>query len=126
MKLDDGVGWAIRNGMYTFGAETPYDMLRASARYTLHDVHKMVTCDVLALRGSDDIYGPGQASLFKDAFPNARSYVFVEYARGTGASEHCQIGSVEQAAETIVSWVRARALDRPVPTSAPDLAAAVA
>ncbi len=126
MKFDDGVGWAIRNGMYTFGVETPYDMLRVSAGYTLRDVHEMITCDVLALRGNDDIYGSDQASLFKDAFPNARSYAFVEYARGTGASEHCQIGSVEQAAQAIVGWVRAQALDRPVPTRAPNVAVAVA
>jgi pimeloyl-ACP methyl ester carboxylesterase len=112
MKLDDGVGWAIRNGMYTFGADTPYDMLRASARYTLHDVHNLIGCDVLAMRGDDDIYGQGQAALFQGAFPNARSYDFVEFARATGGSEHCQIGSVEQAAQAIVSWVRARALER--------------
>jgi pimeloyl-ACP methyl ester carboxylesterase len=86
MRLDEGVGWAIRNGMYTFGAATPYDMLRASARYTLHDVHTRVTCDVLALRGVDDIYGPDQGSLFRDAFPNARSYDLVEYDRATNTA----------------------------------------
>lgn len=106
MRFDDSVRWAIRNGMYTFGGETPYDMLRASAGYTLCDVHDKVTCDVLALRGEDDIYGPAQATRFSRAFPNARSYSFVEYNLGTGGSEHCQIGSVEQAAQTIVTWLR--------------------
>lgn len=104
MKVDDGVRWAIRNGMYTFGAETPYAMFRASAAYTLRDVHELITCDVLALRGDDDIYGAGQAALFSVAFPKARTYAFVEYARATGASEHCQIGSVERATQTIMKW----------------------
>jgi pimeloyl-ACP methyl ester carboxylesterase len=112
MKFDTSARWLIRNGMYTFGEENPYDMLHASAAYTLHDVHDKVTCDVLALRGDDDIYGPAQAELFRTAFPNARSYTFVEYARGTGAAEHCQIGSIEQAAQTIVSWLLSHSSDR--------------
>jgi hypothetical protein len=52
MKVDDSVRWAIRNGMYSFGAQTAYDMLRATAACTLRDVQQRITCDVLALRGA--------------------------------------------------------------------------
>lgn len=52
----------------TFGGRTPYDALQASAAYTLEDVHEKVPCDVLVLRGDDDIYGPRQGSMFRNAF----------------------------------------------------------
>lgn len=116
MRFDSGARWALRNAMYTFGGQTPYDALQASAAYTLADIHKKVSCDVLVLRGEDDIYGPKQGALFRNAFPNARSYEFAEFDRDSGASEHCQIGSVEAAAQEIVRWLRAHAIEQPMPT----------
>lgn len=117
MRFDSGARWALHNAMYTFGCTTPYDALHASAAYTLHDVHENVHCDVLALRGVDDIYGPAQGELFRTAFPNARSYEFVQFDRASGAAEHCQLGAVEIAAQEVVRWLRVQAIERPVPVA---------
>jgi len=106
-RFNQGLRWALRNGMWTVGGENPYEFLKIAEAYTLHDVHEKITCPVLVFYGEDDLYVSDgvQDRLFETAFKNAESHTLKKFTREDGSAEHCQSGSVTQAAQFLVSWI---------------------
>ena len=112
-KWDRGVRWGVNNGLWTIGGKNPYEMVQKMGAYTLEDVQDKVWCHVLCMYGENDIYvsDANQMKLFKDSFRNAASYTFKVFSEKDGSAEHCQIGSTEQTAKAIVSWLKKCGLD---------------
>ena len=106
-RFDQGMRWGLRNGMWTIGGKNTYEYLKTAEAYTLHDVHEKITCPVLVFYGENDFYVSDgvQDKLYETAFQNAESYTLKIFKKEEGSAEHCQSGSVAQAARFLVSWM---------------------
>jgi alpha-beta hydrolase superfamily lysophospholipase len=109
MTRDFTVDWGIRQGMYVTGTQSPSEFLRAIESYTLRDVARAVTADVLILAGSEDHHVPAdQLERQVRAHTSARSVTARRFTRAEGGHAHCQIGSLDLAAATITHWIQER------------------
>jgi len=108
MKVDMTNRWAVTNGLWTMGGETPSDYLNNMKPYTCKDIHDKVTCPVLVFYGEKDLYVADgvQDVLFANSFKNAKSHTMKAFYDKDGSAEHCQIGSIEQATMTFVQWMK--------------------
>jgi pimeloyl-ACP methyl ester carboxylesterase len=107
-KSDIGKRWALENGYWVIGGETPFEFLQKTGAYTLAPVADRITCDVLLLRGDKDhLIPPGEAGLFKKHIRNARSFRMHTFLDADGAGEHCQAGAPEQFHQVFFDWVQA-------------------
>ncbi len=113
-RSDRGLRWGLSNGTWTIGGTTPFDMLKKFSPYTLESVHEKVKCHVLCIYGEKDIYvsDERQRALFEKSFKNAASYTLKIFTEKDGAAEHCQIGSMEQAVQSFMAWMKEKGLDR--------------
>ena len=89
--------------MGTSGLLETAEVLRA---YTLQDVAKRITSDVLILAGEDDHFVPvEQVKQFEDSLTRARSVTSVIYDRESGGAEHCQLGAITLWHAAFFDWL---------------------
>ena len=89
--------------MGTSGLLETAEVLRA---YTLQDVAKRITSDVLILAGEDDHFVPvEQVKQFEDGLTRARSVTSVIYDRESGGAEHCQLGAITLWHAAFFDWL---------------------
>lgn len=100
--------WGINNGIASMGGQTPFEFLTAAKQYTLKDVHDKVQCPVIVFYGEHDwfIADGIQDVMYRKAFKNSRSYTLKTFPFEDGSSEHCQAGTIEQAAMVFVQWTK--------------------
>ncbi|MCK7466993.1 MAG: alpha/beta hydrolase [Desulfosudis oleivorans] len=71
---DMGKRWALNNGYWTIGADTPFDLLEKTDPFSLTEVADKITCDVLIMSSDKDHLIPtSEAGRFKQHIKNARS-----------------------------------------------------
>jgi hypothetical protein len=54
MKSDPNTRFNIKHGMWTAGANSPYDLITGVKKYTLKDIIKNITCLTLVLDAEKD------------------------------------------------------------------------
>ncbi len=91
------------NGMYTFGAKTPSDMLRMLKPYNMRAVADKVQCTMLVVDSEQDHDLPGQAKELYNALVCPKEYML--FTKLEGAEEHCQMGAVMISGERILNWL---------------------
>lgn len=101
MKKDVDTGWFFANGMFTFGADTPSELIRMLRPYHLRDVAPKIAGTVLVVDSEGDRDLPGQARQLHDALQTARDYLL--FTREEGAEEHCQMGAIMISGERILN-----------------------
>jgi len=107
-KSDIGKRWALDNGCWVIGGETPFELLQKTGAYTLAPVADKITCDVLLLCGDKDHLIPlEEAGHFRKHVRNARSFQMHTFRDEDGAGEHCQAGALEQFHQVFFDWVQA-------------------
>ncbi len=80
-------------------------------RYTTADVSGRVTADVLVLAGAEDHYVPvEQFPRQIAALTRARSVTARLFTRAEQAQNHCQVGNMGLALETVVRWMETPSL----------------
>ena len=100
------VRWAVAQGTYVLGVESPYRFLRRARAFRTGDVSPRVTQDVLLLAGSADHYVPlRQLHRQMLALTNARSVTARVFMPAEQAHNHCQIGNVGLAVQVILGWL---------------------
>lgn len=105
-KTSPLVDWGVKQGMHITGTKTPFEYLRAIEKYTTKNISGLVRQDVLLMAGSEDHYVPvDQLYSQARALASARSLTLRLFTRAEHAQNHCQVGNMGLAAETILAWI---------------------
>ncbi|MFD1515274.1 alpha/beta hydrolase family protein [Halomarina rubra] len=96
--------WLMENSRWVFGVETAADLQRTLREYSLADDARRIDCPTLVLAGEDDHFVPVElADEFVDLVGESASrHVF---RTEEGAGEHCQVGNLTLATDTIYDWL---------------------
>jgi pimeloyl-ACP methyl ester carboxylesterase len=103
MKMNTGVRWGLRNGVWTFGAKSFADYLRQSASYTLEGIAHEIACPTLVMEAEEDKFLKGQAQRVASALKCPTKLVTLHASEGAG--EHCHMGAMRLAHQTMFDWL---------------------
>jgi len=100
------VQWALPQGMRVMGSPTPYDFLRSTLQFDTARFSHLIQQDVLLLAGQDDHYVPrGQLSVQITSLTHVRSLTARMFTAQEQASNHCQLGNIGLALDTMLDWM---------------------
>ena len=106
MKIDLLAQWGIKQGMYVMGVNSPYKLFRKFSKFTTKDISKLITQDVLVLAGSEDHYvSMEQFHAQMKVLVNAGSVTGRIFTPMENAQNHCQVGNMGLAIDTIINWI---------------------
>jgi len=97
------------NGMYTFGAQTPSELMRMLKPYHLRDVADKIKCKMIVVDSEEDKSLPGQAHQLFEALNCPKEYLL--FTKEEGAAEHCQMGAVMISTERILNRLEILLID---------------
>ena len=103
MKKNPGVRWIFGNGMWTFGAESPGELIKMTRPYTMKNIVNQIKCKMLVVDSEDDSDMPGQARKLYEALKCPKEYML--FTKEEGAEEHCQMGACFISTERIFNWL---------------------
>lgn len=103
MKKDITLRWVFNNGMYTFGAKSPSELIRMTRPYKLAEVVDKIKCRVLVVDSEEDKDMAGQARKLYRALCCPKDYLL--FTVKEGAEEHCQMGAQMISSERIFNWL---------------------
>ena len=90
MANDPTVRWAITNGMYVMGMDSPRAFAACYLDYTLAGgIAEQITCPTLVCDGESDMFWPGQPQELFDHLTCPKTLLRFTNAEGAGA--HCSI-----------------------------------
>ena len=99
--------WMMGNLMYITKSKTPLDAFDIWLKLNEKNLHsEMVKQDVLYLTGRNDHFVPFKMhDLQIRALTNARSVADVVFKKESHAQNHCQIGNIGLALDTMINWM---------------------
>ncbi|MFE7587998.1 alpha/beta fold hydrolase [Kitasatospora sp. NPDC057512] len=103
MRASTQVRWALRNGVWTFGAASVADYIRRTADYTLDGVAQLIDCPTLVLDAENDQFFRGQPQEVQAALTCPHTLVTLPEAEGAG--EHCHMGAMFRFHQTAFDWL---------------------
>ncbi|MFH1836846.1 MAG: alpha/beta fold hydrolase [Candidatus Omnitrophota bacterium] len=103
MKEDITTKWFFENGMWTFQAKSPADLMQKLKKYTLKDVVKQIKCDMLVIDAEDDMFFKDQPRELYDALDCPKDYIL--FTGEQTAQAHCQMGAIAISNEVIFNWL---------------------
>ncbi|MFD7015286.1 hypothetical protein [Streptomyces sp. NPDC059928] len=89
MKGSTQLRWALRNGVWAFGAASVADYIRRTADYTLDGVAQLIDCPTLIPDGENDQFFHGQPQRVQAALTCPNTLLTLTEAEGAG--EHCHM-----------------------------------
>jgi len=98
------VRWALRNGVWAFGADSFADLIRKAADYTLDGVANQIIAPTLIMDGEDDQFLKGQPQLVEKALASAPA-TLVTLTSAEGAGEHTHAGALGRAHPVMFDWL---------------------
>jgi pimeloyl-ACP methyl ester carboxylesterase len=106
MKKSPLFDWAMHQAMLVLGASTSYQVFQKSRPFTTQDISPLVKQDTLLMAGSEDNLIP-LSHFYQQiaALKNARSLTARLFTRAEHAQNHCQVGNLRLAVDTITSWI---------------------
>ncbi|WP_035804509.1 alpha/beta hydrolase family protein [Kitasatospora mediocidica] len=102
--------WALRNGVWTFGATSVADYIRRTADYTLDGVARFIDCPTLILDAENDQFFHGEPQRVAAALTCPHTLITLPEAEGAG--EHCHVGAMSRFQQVTFDW-----LDTTLPTT---------
>lgn len=98
--------WALSQGMYITGTDTPYAFYQNLSGHELSGITDLLTQDVLLLAGEEDHYIPSnQFYRLKNSIHKARSLTCRLFTKAEGGEQHCQIGNHMLAVNFMLEWL---------------------
>ncbi|TCO55223.1 alpha/beta hydrolase family protein [Actinocrispum wychmicini] len=97
------VRWALRNGVWTFGASSSADYIRKTKPYTLAGIAQQIACPTLVLDAENDIFFRGEAARVYEALTCPKELVVGTEAEGAG--EHCHMGAMLLTHQRVFDWL---------------------
>lgn len=113
-KFDIQIAWEFYHGMWTFGVDSPTNVLREMKKYSLHVAGakkylQQVTCPVLITGAADTIYWEPELStelIFADLnhIPDEQKKMWI--AKGVGyGGQQAKIGAMSIAHQKMFAWL---------------------
>lgn len=102
MKESIFIRWFFNNGMFTFGVDTPAELMIKTKEYTLKDVVKKIKCRMLVIQGEADTLSTDGKKLY-DELECPKD--FMVFTREETAQAHCQMGADGISNEKIFNWL---------------------
>jgi alpha-beta hydrolase superfamily lysophospholipase len=103
MSASTDTRWAVQNGMFTFGSDSPGAWFRAALDYTLDGVAQRIQCPTLVIDTEGERAFQGQAKALYDALTCEKSFML--FTAAEGAEDHCQVGSPLLSAQRVFDWL---------------------
>ena len=103
ISADVNTGWFYANGMFTFGAKSPSELLRMLKPYNMENYAEKIKCTMLVVDSEDEKGLPGQSKQLFDALECPKEFMF--FTTEEGAGEHCQMGAIMISGERILNWL---------------------
>jgi hypothetical protein len=104
MSVNTQIRWALRNGMWAMGADSPADLFRLFRHYTLAGIADRITAPALVLEADNDQFFKGEPAHAADAMVNSKT-TLVTLRESEGAGEHCHVGAMSRAHQVIFDWL---------------------
>lgn len=95
--------WALRNGVWTFGATSVADYIRRTADYTLDGAAHLIDCPTLILDAENDQFFHGQPQRVAAAL--TCPYTLITLPEAEGAGEHCHMGAMSRFQQATFDWL---------------------
>ncbi len=111
MNIKTGARWAMRNGLWTFGACTPAEFVRMTREYTLEGVVQGITAETLVLDAENDQFLKGQPEAVHALLTSPKHLATLTSAEGAG--EHCHMGAMYRVHQVIFDWLDKSLADSP-------------
>ena len=96
------VSWALRNGMWTFGADSVSDYMRRTRGYSLRGVAERISAPTLVFDHENDFFD-GEAARVYEALVCPATLVSLSEADGAG--EHCGYGARSTVHRHMFDWL---------------------
>ena len=103
MKEDVGIGFFFANGMYTFGTDSPSELIRMLKPYNMREAAKLIRCKMLVVDSEGDEDLPGQAGELYQALECPKEFML--FTKEESAEEHCQMGAIMISGVRILNWL---------------------
>lgn len=97
------IDWALKHGMYVFGAASLKDFFLKAKAYYLGGITGQIECPTLVTDCEHENNFPGQAEKLYEALRCPKDYLL--FAGEQGAAEHCQQGAKIYANGCILNWI---------------------
>lgn len=95
----------IKQMLWTFNADSPFQLFRKLKQYSMQDSIEKIRCDMLIVNSvNDQVAGSfAQSKKFYSALKSPKTYL--EFSDAEGGQFHCQIGAPSVSAERILNWL---------------------
>ncbi len=103
MKTNSQVRWAMMDGMWKLGSETPHELFLKESKYNLIDCVKQIQCQMLIIDSEKDQFFSGQAQKLYDALQSPKKFML--FTVEESAEEHCQYGASSLSHQKIYDWL---------------------
>ena len=100
---DPNTRFNIQHGMWTAGANAPFELIQNSKKYTIKDIVQNIRCPTLVLEAEKDDSFLGQPKKVFDTLTCPKSYI--RFTEQEGAEEHCQCGASALCNQCIFDWL---------------------
>jgi hypothetical protein len=112
-RIDTQTRWGLNNGRWTMGGASYAEFVRHTRAYSLTDTAHLISAPTLILDAEDDQFLAGQPDALAKVM--TAPVTIARLGREEGAGEHCHVGALSLAHQTMFDW-----LDRTLPQPAYD------
>ncbi|GHO47789.1 alpha/beta hydrolase family protein [Ktedonospora formicarum] len=95
--------WSIAQGMWTFAASSPFEVMQEARHYTMQGCAEQITCPLLVCDAQEDLFFQGQARKLYDAVTCPKTYLAFSSEEGAGA--HCHFGALTRLNQELFAWL---------------------
>jgi hypothetical protein len=103
MHASTDTRWAVQNGMFTFGSDSPGAWFLAALDYTLDGVAQQIRCPMLVVDTEAEQAFKGQATALYDALTCEKHFLL--FTAEEGAEDHCQVGAPLLSGQRVFDWL---------------------
>ena len=102
-ESDPNIRFNMEHGMWTAGANTPFELVQRSKEYSIKNIAQNIKCPTLVLEAEKDDSFPGQPKKVFDALTCPKKHIL--FTEEEGAEEHCQCGASALSNQRIFDWL---------------------
>lgn len=103
MEADSNIKFNIKHGMWTFGVDSPYELVKRSSEFSIKEIANKIICPTLVLDAEKEDSFPGQPQKVYNGLTCPKTYIL--FTVEEGAEEHCQCGAPSLANQRIFDWL---------------------
>jgi len=104
-ESNPNIRFNMEHGMWTNGANTPFELVQGSKNYSIKNVAQNIKCPTLVLEAEQDDSFPGQSKRVFEALTCPKKHIV--FTAEEGAEEHCQCGAAALSNQRIFDWLDA-------------------